>query len=73
MSSSFPTRSDINWAVKQYKMARGVKFRIKEEEGFHYLQVCNDTKETNQLCGYPQLISSYMSRIAKFLSLTQFC
>ena len=53
MSSCFPTRSDTNRAVKQFKMARGVKFRIKEEEGFHYLQVCNDTKGTDQLRGYP--------------------
>ena len=26
-----PTRSDTNWAVRPQKMARGLKFRIKEE------------------------------------------
>ena len=32
MSSGFPTRSDTNRAVQPQKMARGLKFRIKEVE-----------------------------------------
>ena len=33
MSSGFPTRSDTTRAVQPLKMARGLKFRNKEEEG----------------------------------------
>ena len=31
------TRCDTNGAVQPKKMARGLKFRIKEEEGLYYL------------------------------------
>ena len=35
-SSGFPARSDTNRAVRSQKMARGLKFRIYEEEGLYY-------------------------------------
>ena len=31
----FPTRSDTNQAAQQQKMAKGLKFRIYEEEGLY--------------------------------------
>ena len=31
------TRSETNRAVQLQKIARGLKFRIKEEEGLYYL------------------------------------
>ena len=37
LSSGFPTRSDTNQAVLSQKMARGLKFLIKEVEGLYYL------------------------------------
>ena len=33
----FPTWSDTNQAVQSQKMARGLKFRIKKEEGLYNL------------------------------------
>ena len=50
LSFWFPTWSDTNQAVQLQKMARGFKFRIKREEGLHYL--CSENKGTDQLCGY---------------------
>ena len=35
--SGFLTRSYTNWAVQSQKMAKGLKFRIKEIEGFYFL------------------------------------
>ena len=49
-SSGFPTRSDTNQAVQLQKMARCLKFRIKEVEGLHYL--CSENKGADQLSGY---------------------
>ena len=49
-SSGFPTRSDTNRAVQPQKMARGLKFRIYEEEGLHYPY--SENKDADQLCGY---------------------
>ena len=46
----FLTRSDTNQAVQPHKMARGLKFRIKEEEGLYYL--CSKNKGADQLRGY---------------------
>ena len=45
-----PTRSDTNRAVQPQKMARGLKFRIKKEEGSHY--PCSENKGADQLCSY---------------------
>ena len=43
----FPTRSDKNEAVQPQKIARGLKFRLKEEQGLYYL--CSENKGTDQL------------------------
>ena len=43
------TRSDKNRAVQLQKMARGLKFWIKEEEGLYYL--CSENKGADQLRG----------------------
>ena len=49
LSSGSLTRSDTNQAVQPQKMARGLKFRVKEEE-LYYL--CNENKGADQLPGY---------------------
>ena len=46
----FPTWSDTNQAVQLQKMARCLKFRIKEVEGLNY--PCSDNKGADQLRGY---------------------
>ena len=43
-SSGFPTRSHINWPVQPQKMARSLKFRIKEEKKLNYLCSKNMTQ-----------------------------
>ena len=50
LSSGLPTRSDTNRAVQQQKMARDLKFRIKEVGELYYL--CSENKGADQLCGY---------------------
>ena len=42
--------SDTNQTVQPQKMARDLKFRIKEEEGLFYLY--RDNKGADQLHGY---------------------
>ena len=49
----------INWAVGPQKMARGLKFRIYEEEGLYYL--CSENKGTDKL----QLICIFVFAKAK--------
>ena len=44
----FPTWSDTNQAVQPQKMARGLKFRIKKEEGLYYL--CSENKGAKLIC-----------------------
>ena len=44
------TRSDTNQAVQLQKMARGLKFCIKEGEGLYY--PCSYSKGADQLRGY---------------------
>ena len=46
----FPTRSHTNWAVQPQKMARGLKFRIKEEERLYYPS--SENKGADQLGSY---------------------
>ena len=46
----FPTWSDTNQAVQLQKMARGLKFPIKELEGLYY--PCSENKGDDQLRGY---------------------
>ena len=41
------TRSDTNRAVQPQKMARGLKFRVEEVEGLHYL--CIENKGADRL------------------------
>ena len=43
----FPTWSDTSWAVQPQKIARGLKFRIKVEEGLYY--PCSENKGADQL------------------------
>ena len=45
----FPTWSDTNKAVQLQKMARCLKFRIKEVEGLNY--PCSENKGADQLRG----------------------
>ena len=46
----FSTRSDTNQDVQPQKMARGLKFGIKEVEGLFYL--CSENKGADQLRSY---------------------
>ena len=45
-----PTRSNTKWAVQSQKIARSLKFRMKEEEGLYYQ--CSENKGADQLRGY---------------------
>ena len=47
--SGYPTRSDTKRAVQPQKMARGLKFPIKEVEGLYY--ACSENKGADQLHG----------------------
>ena len=49
-SSGFSTRSDTNRSVRLRKMARSLKFRIKEEEEVYY--PCSESTGADQLCSY---------------------
>ena len=62
-SSRFHTRSDTNQAVQPHKMARGLKFRIKEVEGLYYL--CSENKGADQLRGYREADLRLCFRICK--------
>ena len=46
----FCTRYDTNRPVQSQKIARSLKFRMKEEEGLYY--PCSENKGTDQLRGY---------------------
>ena len=59
----FPTRSDKNRAVQPQKMARGLKFRILEEEGLYY--TCSENKDADQLRGYREADLRLSFRICK--------
>ena len=61
----FPTWSDTNQAVQLQKMARGLKFRIKEVEELYYL--CSENKGADQLCGYCEADLRLCFRICKML------
>ena len=64
----FPTWSDTNQAVQPLKMARGLKFRIKEEEGLYYR--CSENKGADQLRGYREADLRLYFRICKMLVFT---
>ena len=61
----FPIRSHTNRAVQSQKMARGLKFRIKEVEGLYYL--CSENKGADQLRGYREAGLRLCFRICKML------
>ena len=61
----FSTRSDTNRAVQSQKIARGLKFRIKKEEGLYYL--CSESKGADQLCCYREADLRLCFRICKKL------
>ena len=48
--SRLPTMTDKNLVVHPQKMARGLKFRIKEVEELCYLY--SENNGADQLCGY---------------------
>ena len=53
--------SDTNPAVQPQETARGLKFRIYEEEGLHYL--CSENKGADQLRSYMQKAVFLMMRL----------
>ena len=59
------TRSNTNQAVQPHKMARGLKFRIKELEGLYYL--FGENKGADQLRGYREADLRLCFRICKTL------
>ena len=61
----FSTRSDKKRAVQLQKMARGLKFRIKIEEGLYYR--CSENKGADQLCGHREADLRLCFRICKML------
>ena len=58
----FSTRSGTNRAVRPHKIARDLKFLIREEEGLYCL--CSENKGVDQLHGY-QLIWAFVFANAK--------
>ena len=60
-----PTWSDTNQAVESQKMARGLKFRIKEVEGMYYPS--SENKGADQLRGYREADLRLCFRICKML------
>ena len=61
----FQTWSNTNQAVQLQKMARGLKFWIKEIEGLYYL--CSENKGADQLRGYREADLRLCFRICKML------
>ena len=61
----FPSWSDTNQAVQLQKMARCLKFRIKEVEGLN--NPCNDNKGADQLRSYREADLRLRFRICKML------
>ena len=57
------TKSDTNRAVQPQKMARGLKFRIEEEEELYY--PCSENKGADQLRGYREADLRLGFRICK--------
>ena len=61
----FPTWSDTNQTVQLQNMARGLKFRIYEEEGLYY--PCSENKGADQLRGYREADLRLCFHICKML------
>ena len=55
--------SDTNQAVQPHRMARSLKFRIKEVQGMFYL--CSENKGVVQLRGYREADLRLCFRICK--------
>ena len=55
--------SDTNRAVQSQKMARGLKFRIKQVKGLYY--PCSENKGADQLSGPAKLICVFVFAYAK--------
>ena len=60
-SSGFPTRSNTNWAVQ----SRGLKFRIKEDEGLIVLFIAVKTKALISCAVTMPLICDFVFTYAK--------
>ena len=58
-----------NQAVRQQKMARSLKFRIKKVEGLFYL--CSENKGDDQLRGYREADLRLCFRICKKMILSR--
>ena len=61
----FPNRFDPNRPVRPQKMARSLKFRIKEEEKLYH--PCNENKGADQLRRYCEADLRLSFRIYKML------
>ena len=61
----FSNRSDTNRAVEAQKMARGLKFRIQEEEGLNFPS--SENKGADQLRGYHEADLHLCFRICRLL------
>ena len=61
----FPTWSDTNQAVQPMKMARGLKFCIKEVEVLYYPS--SENKDADQLRGYREADLRLCFRICRTL------
>ena len=61
----FPNWSNTNQAVQLQKMARGLKFQIKEVEESYY--PCSENKGADQLRGYREADLRLCLRICKML------
>ena len=61
----FPNRSDTNRAVQVQKIARSLKCRMKEGEGFYY--PCSENKGADQLRGYREAGLRLCFRICRLL------
>ena len=62
-TSGFPTRSDTNRAWQSLKIARDLKFRIKEVEGLYY--PWSENKDADQVRGYREADLRLCFRICK--------
>ena len=63
LSSGFLTSSDTNLAIQAQKMARGVKFQIKEKEELY--SGCSKTKALIICMVTPQLNCAFVFAYAK--------
>ena len=61
----FPTWSDKKQTVQLHKMAKGLKFRIKEVEGLYYL--CSENQGADQLRGHREADLRFCFHICRML------